>query len=386
MFTFTTTCLRQTGVRLVCINATDSLILWLTQLIWFFFTQPFIFTHSVTYQYIGTIRQDWFGLDISHFHILRIKHSQKIFTYSHSLNFSLIFSVTYLLSHSHQITLIYSYWQLLILFTSSHSLALLVIYSRRYYLNHDAVIKWKHFPRYWPLVAIEEFSPIVDKISKNMSHGMIVGDFNINLLQIQEREKIGDFFDLMCVNGFLPKITFPTRFAKKSCSLIDQIFCRFPESHINFSSAIIMSMISDHNPCIVSVNLLKVKSHNPKFVKKKKFSEIALNSYREELMNCERLHQIDNDLSTDPNTTFNILNQALMEAKDKHFPEQVMRFNKYKHKLNKWITAGILKSLQYRDKLYKNIQLLSPESAQYDMAKLNLKAYNDILNRSIRIA
>ena len=55
---------------------------------------------------------------------------------------------------------------------------------------------------------IEEFSPILDKISKNMSHGMIVGDFNINLLQIQGREKFGDFFDLMCVNGFLPNITF----------------------------------------------------------------------------------------------------------------------------------------------------------------------------------
>ena len=103
-------------------------------------------------------------------------------------------------------------------------------------------------------------------------------------------------------------------------------------------------------------------------------------------MNCERLHQIDNDLSTDPNTTFHILNQALMEAKDKNFSEQVTRFYKYKHKLNKWITAGILKSLQYRHELYNDIQLLSPESAQYDMAKLNLKAYNNTLNRSIRIA
>ena len=103
-------------------------------------------------------------------------------------------------------------------------------------------------------------------------------------------------------------------------------------------------------------------------------------------MNCERLHQIDNDLWTDPNTTFDILNQAPVEAKDKHFPEQVTRFNKYKHNVNKWITAGMLKSLQYRHKLHKNIQLLSHESAQYDMAKLNLKAYDNILNRSIRIA
>ena len=145
---------------------------------------------------------------------------------------------------------------------------------------------------------IEEFSPIIDKIRKNMSHGMIVEDFNINLLLIQERDQF-DFFDLMSVNGFLPKITFPVRFAKNWRSLIDQIFCQFPESHINFSSAIIMSMISDHNPCIVSLNLLKAKSHNHKFVKKRKFSEIALNRYREVLMNCERLHQIDNDLSTD---------------------------------------------------------------------------------------
>ena len=37
---------------------------------------------------------------------------------------------------------------------------------------------------------IEEFSPIVDRIGKNMSHGIMVGDYNINLLQIQEREKL----------------------------------------------------------------------------------------------------------------------------------------------------------------------------------------------------
>ena len=233
---------------------------------------------------------------------------------------------------------------------------------------------------------IEEFSPIVDRIGKNMSHGIMVGDFNINLLQIQEREKFGDFFDLMCVNGFLPKITFPTRFAQKSCSLIDQIFCRFPESYINFSSAIIMSMISDHNPCIVSINLLKAKSHNPKFLKMRKFNENALQRYREELMHSEIINQIENDLSTDPNTTFDILNQALIAAKDKHFPERGVRFNRYKHKLNKWITAGILKSIKYCDNLYKNLQLLSPESAQYQMAKVNLKAYNNILNRSIRLA
>ena len=55
------------------------------------------------------------------------------------------------------------------------------------------------------------------RISKNMSHGIMVGDFNINLLQIQEREKFGDFFDLICVNGFLPN--FPNRIFTKIIQL-----------------------------------------------------------------------------------------------------------------------------------------------------------------------
>ena len=36
---------------------------------------------------------------------------------------------------------------------------------------------------------IEEFSPIVDRIGKNMSQGIMAGNFNINLLQAHEREK-----------------------------------------------------------------------------------------------------------------------------------------------------------------------------------------------------
>ena len=47
---------------------------------------------------------------------------------------------------------------------------------------------------------------------------------------MNEREKIEDFFDLMCTNSLHPKITLPTRFlfSKHSCSLFDQIFCKVP--------------------------------------------------------------------------------------------------------------------------------------------------------------
>ena len=37
-------------------------------------------------------------------------------------------------------------------------------------------------------------SPIIDKLKKENSYAAISGDFNINLLQINERENYDDFF------------------------------------------------------------------------------------------------------------------------------------------------------------------------------------------------
>ena len=41
---------------------------------------------------------------------------------------------------------------------------------------------------------IDEISPIIDIIQKENNYAAIVGDFNINLLQVNEREKYAEFF------------------------------------------------------------------------------------------------------------------------------------------------------------------------------------------------
>ena len=61
---------------------------------------------------------------------------------------------------------------------------------------------------------IQQFNPVIDKISRNNSQAMILGDYNIDLLKIPEREKYGEFLYLMCTYGLFPKITLPSRFAK----------------------------------------------------------------------------------------------------------------------------------------------------------------------------
>ena len=51
---------------------------------------------------------------------------------------------------------------------------------------------------------ISELSPIIAILQSEKTYAAIVGDCNINLFQISEREKFGDFFDLMCTNNFFP--------------------------------------------------------------------------------------------------------------------------------------------------------------------------------------
>ena len=51
-----------------------------------------------------------------------------------------------------------------------------------------------------------------------------MGDFNINLLNYENENKITEFLDGMCSNSFLPFITIPTRITPRSRTLIDNIF------------------------------------------------------------------------------------------------------------------------------------------------------------------
>ena len=62
-------------------------------------------------------------------------------------------------------------------------------------------------------------------IQKENTYASLVGYFNINLLQINERVMHEEYLDLMCTNNFYPKISLPTRYSKSSCSLIDQMLC-----------------------------------------------------------------------------------------------------------------------------------------------------------------
>ena len=89
---------------------------------------------------------------------------------------------------------------------------------------------------------------------------------------------------------------------------------------------------------------------------------------------------------TDPNASYQIFEHLIQKSYQRQCPEKRVKFNKYQNKLSNWITTGILKSIEFRDNLYKRLKLCAVDSFEYDAYKHNLKVYQGYLNQCIRTA
>ena len=69
-----------------------------------------------------------------------------------------------------------------------------------------------------------------------------------------------------------------------------------------------------------------------------------------------------------------------MNLKQECFQKKLVRFDKKKHKINPWLTAGILKSINSKDKLYKTLVQTSKDSTDYPVLLSNFKVYKILLD------
>ena len=147
-----------------------------------------------------------------------------------------------------------------------------------------------------------------------------------------------------------------------------------------------MSNISDHFPCLVKLEILKDKPKRPKYIQKRIISEAATHNFREELRSLDISSQLSPNLMTDPNPEYVIFERITATAYEKHFPNKRVKVNKYKHKLSPWITAGLIKSIEFRDKLYKRLKACPQDNPEHNRMEANLKTYNGYLKQCIRFA
>ena len=232
---------------------------------------------------------------------------------------------------------------------------------------------------------IAEMRPILDKLNSSNLDVFCAGDFNIDLLKINNKEHYSNFLDMMIHNSYFPKITLPTRFAKFSCSLLDNIFCKFSKRVLSSISGVLLNDISDHLMCFVGIKLLTTKDKRPpKLVKQKINVERATEFFIQDLKSQNIYDKLSPSLDLNPNANYKIMSDIIKECRLKHFPNTLVKFNKRHHKANKWITYGIIKSINTRDKMYQNLKSLPLNDPRHNDLKQNLSVFNKILKKNIR--
>ncbi len=106
---------------------------------------------------------------------------------------------------------------------------------------------------------INEFSPILDQLETINNEAIIAGDFNIDLLKINNKHVVSDYFDMFTCHSFYPKITLPNRFSNNHGTLIDNILRKLTETMLDTTSCILIEKFSDHQPYFTLLNNVILK-------------------------------------------------------------------------------------------------------------------------------
>ena len=233
---------------------------------------------------------------------------------------------------------------------------------------------------------IEEFNEITCNLQSSSKEVIIGGDFNLDLLKINEISHIHDYFETLYSNGFIPKITFPTRFSNRNGTLIDNIFAKLTDNSMDTTAGVLLNQISDHQSCFLSLDYLNINRKSSKFIQVNRNDHNSLFNFKCEVSNQCTLDKFNLDIQGNPSHNFSILNNIIMSAIKKHLPSKIVRYNKYKHKKTKWVTDGIIRSIKMRDQLYAELKNLDITDNEFDRRKETLREYNRILKLSIRNA
>lgn len=191
-------------------------------------------------------------------------------------------------------------------------------------------------------------SELLKKLETENKDIILMGDFNINLLNYNKHEETNFFVDQLFSNSLLPSITKPTRVTTHSKTLIDNIFTNSTE-HLLFSGNL-TTFISDH---LVQVAFFRSKAKQTYQIPsvRRNFNKFNREEFLLDFLETNWDEMVMRE--HDANKTLDTLIDKLNKLTNKHAPIKPLSRTKMKSKHSPWITNGIVISLKKRDKLYK---------------------------------
>ena len=220
-------------------------------------------------------------------------------------------------------------------------------------------------------------------ISNEKKSCYLMGDFNLNLLAHETSSKVSDFINLFYSHDFIPCIDRPTRIKHNqngtiSATLIDNIFTNDITSLIN--SGVLITDISDHFPIFITHNISRPNTA-PLTPTSRQSRELKPNNIKG-LNNALSLVDWQHVMtSAEPEEGYQLFINKFTKLFNIHCPIKTKVISKRNTPKKPWVTKGLIKSLQTKDKLYK-----SYISKPSDKNKLKYTNYRNHLNSLFRLS
>ena len=214
---------------------------------------------------------------------------------------------------------------------------------------------------------LSEFLEKIYRLSNSKKGLFILGDFNLNCFDYDEKNEIKEFYEHVFRHGLIPIINRPSRVTTTSRTLIDNIFtAEFFDTSLK--KGIIKTSVSDHFPIFVTISIPDNKSTKKSIdIIKRDFSDQNKEKFKNDLVNADwsTLYE-DNDT----NSKYNAFSKIYSSLYDKHFPIKKIKL-KEKDIRSPWISKGMKKSSRMKQKLYiKNLKRNTAKSeAEYKCYK-----------------
>ena len=208
------------------------------------------------------------------------------------------------------------------------------------------------------------------------SHVYIGGDFNIDLLEINQKHRYHVFLCECGNSGLSPTYHhFP---------LIDNVFTNnLCKRH---TSGILTHQISDHfmTFSIVEGNIKQIKDP-VKYVEVQNINPASINNFKNSIATSDLLSQLDLNVNANPNVNYNLLSSVLEQAKIRHIPKKIQRFNRRKHCIEPWMNKELLTLINKKNDKYRDWKFTNND-IEYETKKNNFKTFERIVKENIKEA
>ena len=198
---------------------------------------------------------------------------------------------------------------------------------------------------------LKSYKKQLNKLSSHQISRLIIGIYhNLDMIKQDKHKPTQEFIEMNLDHQLIPTITKPTRITRSTATLIDNIIVGI-DFQTSMDPGILMSDISDHYPCLLTI-------HDEAIFKKqnKKVQTRKLDSSKIDIIN-KTLSMVDWDeelYNKDVDTQYNLFHTKLLGTLDEIAPYKTVTIPSDKIIRDPWLTPGLMKCFTKQRTLYKS--------------------------------